>query len=80
MEVIFTEVLKSTRTSKHSIDIGWSTWNADEVSLRNRYDKNGKYSPHASSEIPLGDLQEMMRVVLERLPEVVKAREKKARD
>ena len=74
MKVVFKERLSPT----HSIEIGWSTWNSDEVSLRNRYEKNGRFSPRASSEIPLRDLPEMMRVALERLPEVVRARQRKA--
>lgn len=76
MKVVFSERLSPT----HSIEIGWSTWNKDEVSLRNRYDKDGRFSPRASSEVPLRDLPELMRVALERLPEVLRAREQKEAD
>lgn len=71
MKVVYSERLSET----HSVEIGWSTWDKNQVSLRNRYDKNGRYSPRASSEVPLSDLPELMRVALERLPEVLRARE-----
>jgi hypothetical protein len=83
MKVVYEETLARSKWEikhgiVHSIEIGWSTWNPDEVSLRNRYDKKGKFSPRGSSEIPLRDLPALMRVALERLPEVVRAREQKA--
>jgi hypothetical protein len=41
----------------HSIEIGKSTWDSSEQSLRNRYDQqNGKFDPKSSSEIPRNDL------------------------
>ena len=82
VKVVYQETVRRSNWEKkqgivHTIEIGWSTWDSDQVSLRNRYDKNGKFSPRGSSEIPLRDLPELMRVALERLPEVVRAREEK---
>ena len=75
MDVIFTERIDDL----HSIEIGWSTWDRNEVSLRNRYNQeSGRFDPRSSSEIPIGDLPELMRVALERLPEVLRAREQRA--
>jgi hypothetical protein len=72
MRVIYSERLDEN----HSIEIGWSTWDDEEVSIRNRYEgPTGRFSPRGSSEISLSDFTQMMRVVLERLPEVVRARE-----
>jgi hypothetical protein len=42
----------------HQIEFGKSTWNPEVKSIRNRYPtSNGGFSPHSSSEIPLGDLE-----------------------
>jgi hypothetical protein len=71
MDVVFTETIDE----RHSIEIGWSTWNPNEVSLRSRYNQeNGRFDPRSSSEIPLRDLPELMRVALERLPEILERR------
>lgn len=60
MKVIHREELESG----HSIEIGWSSWNDSELSVRDRYDlPSGKFTPHNSSEVPLKDLAEMYRVV-----------------
>lgn len=72
MDVIFSETLGE----RHSIEIGWSTWNPNAVSLRNRYDQeSGRFDPRSSSEIPIEDLPDLMRVALERLPEMLRARQ-----
>lgn len=47
----------------HSIEVGVSTWSADETSIRSRYDgPTGRFSPHGSSELPLYDLLPIMEV------------------
>jgi hypothetical protein len=43
-----------------SIEIGESTWNPAETSIRRRYQPGGKFSPHGSSEIPIDDLKIIM--------------------
>ena len=59
----------------HSIEIGWSTWNQQEISIRNRYDSpDGHFSNTASSEIPINDLPDLLRVALQRLPEMLRNR------
>jgi hypothetical protein len=42
----------------HSIEIGDSTWDKTDRSIRNRYDDptTGHFSPHSSSELPMDDL------------------------
>ena len=45
----------------HCIEIGSSSWDEQVTSIRNRYDKNGKFNPHASSEIPLEDIEHLLR-------------------
>jgi hypothetical protein len=55
---------KTTKLSEHHhIEIGSSSWNASETSIRNRYDdpKTGRFSPHSSSEIPLNDIELIMK-------------------
>lgn len=48
-------------TPSHSIEIGQSSWDAQEMSIRSRYDgETGRFSPHGSSELPLYDLQPLM--------------------
>jgi len=48
--------------TSHSIEIGLSTWDSDEVSIRNRYDlPNGKFSQHNSSEVPIYDIAPMIK-------------------
>ena len=44
----------------HSIEIGESTWDPAERSIRRRYQPGGKFSPHGSSEIPIVDLKIIM--------------------
>jgi hypothetical protein len=45
----------------HSIEIGQSSWDPQEMSIRSRYDgATGRFSPHGSSELPLYDLQPLM--------------------
>jgi hypothetical protein len=68
MQVIYREEIGPN----HSIEIGWSTWNAQEVSIRNRYDSpDGHFSNTASSEIPIGDLPDLLRIALQRVPELL---------
>ena len=45
---------------EHSIEIGESTWDSTERSIRRRYDPDGRFSPHGSSEIPIEDLKIIM--------------------
>jgi hypothetical protein len=76
MEPVFTEAIDE----RHSIEIGWSTWNPEAVSIRNRYNQeNGRFDPKSSSEIPIDDLPDLVRVALERLPEVMLARQERGR-
>jgi hypothetical protein len=71
MQVVYREEMSPS----HSIEIGWSTWNPQEVSIRNRYDSpEGHFSNTASSEIPIADLPDILRVALQRLPEVLGSR------
>lgn len=50
----------------HSIEVGGSSWDPDETSIRCRYDlPNGRFSPHQSSEVPLPDLRPMLEVASE---------------
>lgn len=46
----------------HRIEIGTSSWDPSATSIRNRYDDPGtrRFSPHGSSELPLGDLEPIM--------------------
>jgi hypothetical protein len=68
MQVVYREEI----APNHSIEIGWSTWNSQEVSIRDRYDSHdGHFSNTASGEIPIGDLPDLVRIALERLPEVL---------
>lgn len=69
MQVIYKEELGSS----HHIEIGWSTWDPEEVSIRDRYDSpDGHFSNTASSEIPIRDLPDLVRIVIERLPQVLR--------
>jgi hypothetical protein len=71
MQVIYQEEIGQN----HRIEIGWSTWNPDEVSIRSRYDSaDGRFSNTASSEIPLTDLPHLVRIALQHLPEVLDRR------
>ena len=50
----------------HSIEVGTSTWDPQERSIRCRYDgPTGRFSPHGSSELPLPDLRPLMEVAAE---------------
>ena len=47
----------------HSIEVGTSTWDPAETSIRSRYDgPTGRFDPHGSSELPLPDLPHLMDV------------------
>jgi len=47
----------------HIIETGNSTWDSNEISIRNRYPtRNGGFSPRSSSEIPIRDLRFLIRV------------------
>lgn len=56
-----------TLSPSHCIEVGASTWNPSETSIRCRYEdpESGRFSPHGSSEIPLEDLQHVMEVAAE---------------
>jgi hypothetical protein len=70
MQVVYSEEIGPN----HSIEIGWSTWNPEEVSIRNRYDSSdGHFSNTASSEIPLNDLSNLVRIALQKLPQVLRS-------
>lgn len=45
---------------KQTIEIGKSTWNPKTTSIRNRYDKNGKFSRSGSSEMNPEDLEPLI--------------------
>jgi hypothetical protein len=61
------QVTKSKSISNHpghTIEIGGATWDNQETSVRNRYPtKSGGFSPRSSSEIPLGDIKEIVTVI-----------------
>lgn len=45
----------------HSIEWGDSSWDDGAVSVRNRYENSsGRFDPHSSSEIPIGDLRHIV--------------------
>ncbi len=45
----------------HSIEIGESSWDEGETSIRLRYNgETGRFSPHGSSELPLCYLQPLI--------------------
>lgn len=51
----------------HLIEIGQSTWDDGEISVRNRYPTaNGGYNWNSSSEIPLNDLRPIVEAIAER--------------
>ncbi|RLV60871.1 hypothetical protein D5018_04305 [Parashewanella curva] len=58
---------KVTISETHSIEIGTSSWSSKEKSIRSRYDslETGKFSPHASSELPIPDLQPIIKMAAE---------------
>jgi len=51
----------------HMIEIGGSTWNPEETSIRRRYDNpdSGTFSPHGSSELPVCAIEDIVRVACE---------------
>ena len=54
------QVLRTHRIDEnHSIEFGWSTWNPEVLSIRNRFDRDGHFDPRSSSEISLHDGLEM---------------------
>jgi hypothetical protein len=55
-----TEIIWKKGLEKQSIEIGKSTWNPKTTSIRNRYDKNGRFSRSASSELNPEDLEPIM--------------------
>jgi hypothetical protein len=57
--------MKVTKTKDlgggHLIESGGATWDETETSIRDRYPtRNGGLNPHSSSEIPLGDVAELV--------------------
>jgi hypothetical protein len=54
-------------SSNHSFEVGTSSWDDGETSIRCRYDSadSGRFSPHGSSELPLWDLQPLIEVAAE---------------
>ena len=45
----------------HSIEFGYSTWDDNAMSVRDRYlTSSGGFSPHSSSEIPLGAIPDII--------------------
>jgi hypothetical protein len=50
----------------HSIEVGGSTWDANETSIRNRYSTvKGGYNVAASSELPIEDTFLLVKTALE---------------
>ena len=57
--------MKVTKTKDlgggHLIESGCATWDETEPSIRDRFPtRNGGFNPHSSSEIPLGDVAELV--------------------
>lgn len=51
----------------HKIEIGESSWDRNETSIRNRYPTaDGRFNPHASSEIPLYDIEPLVSALASR--------------
>ena len=47
-------------SENHQIEIGISTWDTTQQSIRNRYNlSNGRIDPRSSSEIPRNDLRRL---------------------
>ena len=36
---------------EHIVEIGTSSWDDNVMAIRNRWDTNGRFSPHSSSEV-----------------------------
>jgi hypothetical protein len=50
----------------HSIELGESTWNPNERSIRDRWvTRTGGFNPRSSSEVPMDSLVPMIRVAAE---------------
>ena len=49
---------------EHHVEIGTSSWD-DSVTLRNRWDKNGHFNPHSSSELTVDDTMLMACVAIQ---------------
>jgi hypothetical protein len=63
-QIMKPDPVKTIKVSEsHRIEIGASSWNASETSIRNRYDgqETGRFNPHSSSEIPLNDIELILK-------------------
>lgn len=49
----------------HVLEYGPSSFDPNVMTVRNRYDNQGRFSPHASSELTLTDLGAVLRFALE---------------
>jgi hypothetical protein len=50
----------------HSIEVGKSTWDDAETSVRNRYSTaNGGFNQAGSSELPINDVFQIAKVTIE---------------
>lgn len=49
----------------HSIEVGTSSWDNRQLSIRNRYDQDDRFMPHNSSEVPRDDLLNLFLVALD---------------
>ena len=48
----------------HSIEIGEASWDESQTSIRNRYaTSTGGFSPRSSSELPINDVCELVKVI-----------------
>lgn len=52
-------------TCEHHVEIGTSSWSDSVVSLRNRWDRNGRFNPHSSSELSVDDTMLMACVAVQ---------------
>ena len=50
---------------EHHVEIGTSSWDDAVVTLRNRWDKNGHFNPHSSSELTVDDTMLMACVAIQ---------------
>ena len=50
---------------RHSFEVGQSSWDDTETSIRCRYDNDGRFSPYGSSELPIPDLRPLIEVAAE---------------
>ena len=42
-------------TCVHTVEIGTSSWSDSVASIRNRWDRAGRFNPHCSSELSIDD-------------------------